>query len=103
MKSREHMGKKQSPGGSRSSAPSGAGIGMASGYAAPVAGRPSHTPKPAKMSEEMRMRAESDMGTLHRAHQIITDKSRHAAAKAHAADVFAAANAPGISISRKGK
>ncbi len=98
--SREHMGKKETK-SAPSARTSGHGIGMASGGARPTGS--SHAPKAAQMSDEMRMRAESDMGTLHRAHQIITDKPRHAAAQAHAAEVFAAASAPGVSVSKKGK
>lgn len=95
-KSKEHMGKKSSP-GSRSA--SVVGIGMSSGVAAPKAGSYSHTPKGAKMSDEVRQRAEMDMSVLHRAHQIVTDKPRHAAVKQHAAEVFAAAHAPAVSKS----
>jgi len=98
--SREREHKKDSTRGT-SAKTSGAGIGMATGGARPTGS--SHAPKAAQMSNEVRMRAESDMGTLHRAHQIMTDKPRHAAAQAHAAEVFAAASAPGVSVSKKGK
>jgi len=72
---------------------------MAAGGHAPQPSRSSHTDKPMKMSEEIRMRAEADMGALHRAHQIVTDKPRHAAVKQHAAELFEAAHAPGVSVS----
>ena len=99
--SREKMSKKTASGGSRSSATSGAGIGMADA---------AHSPQPPygtaqkgiKMTDEQRMRAEDDMRTLHRTHQIITDKPRHAAAKQIAGEIFAAAQAPGVSVSGHG-
>ena len=87
--SRDRVSKKDTS-SSRSASPKGIGMDMGASSV-----------KPMKMSEEMRYRAEADMGTLHRAHQIITDKPRHAAAMQHASEVFAAAKSPGISVSKK--
>lgn len=42
------------------------------------------TRKPAMSADEKRWRAESDANTLARAQEIMGDKSRHGAAKAHA-------------------
>lgn len=52
------------------------GIGMATGLAAP------YRPSPQQIKAEQQYRAEDDLRTLHRAHQIVTDKPRHAAVKA---------------------
>lgn len=94
MKSKESMGKKST---SSSRSASVAGIGMSTGMNAPF------KPSPAQVKDDMRMRAEDDLRTLHRAHQIVTDKPRHAAAKAHAKEVFVAATGAGVSVSRKTK
>lgn len=55
------------------------GIGMATGMNAP------DKPSPEQVKAEMQYRAEDDLRTMHRAHQIITDKPRHGAVKALAA------------------
>ena len=52
------------------------GIGMATGMNMPM------RPTKEQMKMDMQYRAEEDMRTLHRAHQIVTDKPRHAAVKA---------------------
>lgn len=59
--------------------PSGKGIGLATGMNMPF------KPSPEQIKAEAQYRAEDDLKTLHRAHQIITDKPRHGAVKALAA------------------
>ena len=89
MNSKQKMGKKMSSGPS-SGTP---GLGLATGMNEPF------KPSKEQVNSEMQFRIEDDLKTLHRAHQIITNKPRHAAVKAHAADVFKAAGAAGISKS----
>lgn len=76
MKSREKMDKKST---GRGTSGSTAGIGMATGLNAPF------KPSPEQIKKDMQYRAEDDLRTLHRAHQIITDRPRHGAVKALAA------------------
>lgn len=79
MKSREKMGKKEP---SKGTSAKTAGIGMAS---IPMTTGTAGVVKHEKISDEMRFRIEDDLRTLHRAHQIITDRPRHGAVKALAA------------------
>lgn len=74
--SKQSMGKK---GTGRGTSASTAGIGMATGMNAPF------KPSPEQIKSDMQYRAEDDLRTLHRAHQIITDRPRHGAVKALAA------------------
>lgn len=55
------------------------GIGMATGLNAPF------KPSPEQVKSDNQYRVEDDLRTLHRAHQIVTDKPRHGAVKALAA------------------
>jgi hypothetical protein len=76
MKSKERMSKKSSSGGASAKT---AGIGMSAGMSAPF------KPSPEQVKQDQQYRAEDDLRTLHRAHQIVTDKPRHGAVKALAA------------------
>lgn len=78
--SKQSMGKKDTAKGTSAKT---AGIGMATGL--PLTTGTSGPVKKQQMTDEMRFKVEDDLRTLHRAHQIITDKPRHGAVKALAA------------------
>lgn len=77
--SKQSMGKKDTGKGTSAKT---AGIGMATGLPLTSGSGPV---KKQQMTDEMRFKVEDDLRTLHRAHQIITDKPRHGAVKALAA------------------